>query len=225
MNANSTEATVSNLTNGSNVVVNATLIKQEIQSKVKELTRSTTLEVTLSKYTKSGTNANTSVNDGLTHNQFYGLRVQDEEVSLNRPDVTEVVAVYESLDASSPSLDTITFTSTADVTNNAIVGENFTGTDSNAIARVVTKPSANVLGVVYLTAEKINNGVEVTFAESGIITNVQAITGSFKNITSNFGLDKGQKDHYDYSRQRTKDSTVPSRRLLIVFDLHDSNRR
>ena len=221
LNANSTEATVSNLTNGSNVVVNATLIKQGIQSKVKELTRSTTLEVTLSKYTKSGTNANTSVNDGLTHNQFYGLRVQDEEVSLNRPDVTEVVAVYESLDASTPSLDTITFTSTADVTNNAIIGENFTGTDSNAIARVVTKPSANVLGVVYLTAEKINNGEEVTFAESGIITNVQAITaGSYKNITSNFGLDKGQRDqYYDYSRLvRTKDSTVPSRRLLIVYD-------
>lgn len=221
LNGTSTQAVISNLTNGSNNIVNATLIKEGIQSKVKEFTRSTTLDVNLSKFEKSGTNANSSVNDGLTHNQFYGLRVQDEEISLNRPDVVDVVAVYESLDSNSPTLDTITFTSSADVTNNAVIGENFIGTDSKAIARVVTKPSANVLGVVYLTSEKLNANEQVTFDESNIVTNIQSITaGSYKNITSNFALDKGQRDqYYDYSRLvRTKDSTIPSRRLLVVYD-------
>ena len=221
LNANSTSATLSGLTDGSNVVVNATLIKQGIQSKVKELTRSATLNVNLSKFTRSGSNANSSVNDGLTHNQFYGLRVQDEEISLNVPDVTNVVAVYESFGTSSPTLDTLEFTSTADVTNNAVIGENFVGTDSKAIARVVSKPSANVLGIVYLSPNKFNSNEEVTFEESGIKTNIQTITlGSYKDITNSFGLEKGQKDqYYDYSRiVRTKDSNIPSRRLLIVFD-------
>ena len=221
LNANSTTATLSGLTNGTNVVINATLIKQNIQSKVKELTRSKVLNVNLSKYTKSGTGINTSVADGLAHNQFYGLRVQDEEISLNVPDVTKVVAVYESLDTTAPTLDVFEFTSTADVTNNAVIGENFTGTDSKAIARVVTKPSANRLGIVYLSPQKFNNNEEVTFDESNIVTNIQTIvTGNFKDVTNSFGLDKGQKDqYYDYSRLvRTKDSNVPSRRLLVVYD-------
>jgi len=221
LNANSTTATLSGLTDGSNVVINATLVKQNIQSKVKEFSRSKVLNIDLSKYTKSGTGINTSVGDGLTHNMFYGLRVQDEEISLNVPDVTNVVAVYESLDASAPTLDVFEFTSTADVTNNAVIGENFTGTDSKAIARVVTKPSANRLGIVYLSPQKFNAGEEVTFDESNIVTNIQTIvTGNFKDVTNSFGLDKGQKDqYYDYSRLvRTKDSNIPSRRLLVVYD-------
>ena len=32
----------------------------------------------------------------MTHNAFYNFRVEDEEISLNYPDVAEVVAVYES---------------------------------------------------------------------------------------------------------------------------------
>ena len=221
LNANSTTATLSGLTNGTNVVINATLVKQNIQSRVKELTRSTVLNVNLSKYTKSGTGINTSVADGLAHNQFYGLRVQDEEISLNVPDVTEVVAVYESLNTVAPTLDVFEFTSTADVTNNAVIGENFTGTDSKAIARVVTKPSANRLGIVYLSPQKFNNNEEVTFSESNIVTNIQTIvTGNYKDVTNSFGLDKGQKDqYYDYSRLvRTKGSNIPSRRLLVVYD-------
>ena len=221
LNGDSTTATISGLQNGSNTVANVTLIKQGIQSKVKEFTRSSTLTVNLSKYEKSGTNANSSVNDGLTHNQFYGLRVQDEEISLNFPDVVDVIAVYESLDSNDPSIDTVEFTSTANVTNNAVIGENIVGNDSNAIARVVTKPSANVLGIVYLNTDRFNSGEKVTFQESSIETNIQTITaGSFKDITNSFGLDKGQKDqYYDYSRLvRNKDSNVPSRRLFIVFD-------
>ena len=221
LNANSTTATLSGLTDGSNVVINATLVKRGIQSRVKELSRSKVLNVTLSKYEKSGSNANSSVNDGLTHNQFYGLRVQDEEISLNVPDVTNVVAVYESLNTANPTLDTLEFTSTADVTNNAVIGENFTGTDSKAIARVVTKPSANVLGIVYLSPQKFNSSEEVTFSESNIVTNIQTITpGTFKDITNSFGLDKGQKNqYYDYSRiVRTKDSNVPSKRVMVVYD-------
>ena len=221
LNADSSSATLSGLTDSSDVVVTATLIKNGIQSKVKELTRSTSINVNLSKYRQSGSNANSSVNDGLTFNGFYGLRVQDEDICLNHPDVTNVVSVLESLDSASPTLDTIEFTSTVDVDNNAVIGENFIGSESNAIARVVGKPSANVLSVVYLTPNKLNNNEEVTFDESKIVTNIQAITlGSHKDITNSFILEKGQKDqYYDYSKLiRTPDSNIPSRRLTIIFD-------
>jgi hypothetical protein len=95
LNSATNQVTFSGLTNGSNAVVNATLIKNGIQSKLKQYTRSQTISVNLSKYSQSGSGISSSINDGLTYNQYYGLRVQDEEISLNYPDVVKVLAVYE----------------------------------------------------------------------------------------------------------------------------------
>ena len=53
--------------------------------------------VNLSTLARSGTATSDSINDG-SHNQFYGLRVQDDKISLNVPDVIKVLAVYESTD-------------------------------------------------------------------------------------------------------------------------------
>ena len=145
LNAGTNEVTFRGLTDGNNAVVNATLIKNGIQSKLKQYSRSQTINVNLSKYSQSGSGISSSINDGLTYNQYYGLRVQDEEISLNYPDVVKVLAVYESLNASNPVLDQVEFTSTANVTTNAIIGENIIGNTSKAIARVVTSISTNVL--------------------------------------------------------------------------------
>ena len=103
----------------SNVVVNTTLTKFGVQSKIKEYTRSQKLNVTRSKYAQSGVGVNTTSNDGLSFNTQYGLRVQDEEISLNYPDVAKVIAIYESLGTGNPTLDTLQFTSTASVHTNA----------------------------------------------------------------------------------------------------------
>ena len=78
----------------SNVVVDTTLSKFGIQSKVKQYNRSASLVVSRSKYKQSGVGVNTSNSDGLTYNKYYGVRVQDEEISLNYPDVAKVVSVY-----------------------------------------------------------------------------------------------------------------------------------
>ena len=143
--------TISGLTAGqSNIIVNTTLIKNGVQSKIKQYNRSQTLNVTLSKYTQSGSGISSSIGDGLTYNQYYGLRVQDEEISLNYPDVVKVLSVYESFDSSAPTLDRVQFTSSANVTSNAIIGENILGNTSKAIARVVLKPVTNILEIVYL---------------------------------------------------------------------------
>jgi hypothetical protein len=216
--------TISGLSAGqTNVTVNTTLIKNGIQSKIKEYNRSKTLSVSLSKYSQSGSGISSSIGDGLTYNQYYGLRVQDEEISLNYPDVVKVISVYESFDSSAPTLDQIQFTSSANVSTNAIIGEDILGNSSKAVARIVSKPSTNVLGIVYLNSERLFAGETVVFKDSNITTEIESITpGKYKDITNSYTLDKAQKDqYYDYSRiVRNKDEAEPSKQLLVVFDYY-----
>ena len=79
-----------------------------------------------------------------TTSDIYGTRVQDEEISLNVPDVLRVHAIFESNTTSDPLLPKITLINkSADLTN-AIQGELIIGDDSGATARVVTKTATNV---------------------------------------------------------------------------------
>ena len=215
------QITLSNLTSGKTTSsINATFIKNGVQSKEKQYNRSQTINVIYSKYLESGTGISTSINDGLEYNPYYGLRVQDQEVSLNYPDVSKVLAVYESLNTSNPSLDTLSFSSVLNIGGNAIIGENITGSESGSIARVVTK-STNSVGIIFLNSNRFLNNERVTFEESNIIGQIDFITlGSYNDITNRFKLDKGQKEqYYDYSRiVRNEGETEPSRKLLVVFD-------
>ena len=111
----------------SNVVVNTTLRKNGIQSKIKEYTRSSLNIVNLSTLARSGAATSDSINDGLTYNSFYGLRVQDDQVSLNVPDVSKVLAVYESTNTADPILDRLQFSSISQVDTDAIIGEDISG--------------------------------------------------------------------------------------------------
>ena len=211
------------LPNQTNVVVNVSLLKQTIRSKVKTYNKSQSLNVTLSKYPQSGSGISTSIIDGLTYNQFYGLRVQDEEISLNYPDVANIVGVFESLDESAPVLDRFVFSATASVDTAAIIGENIIGSTSKAIARVVGKPTSNTLSIAYLNTIRFLVGETITFEESNIVTPLQSITnGKYKDITNNFSLDKGQREqYYDYSKLvRNSSAAEPSRQLLVVFDYY-----
>ena len=211
----------------SNIVVNVTLKKNGIQSKIKKFTRSAIEVVNLSKLAQSGSASSISISDGLTYNPYYGLRVQDDQISLNVPDVSKVLVVYESTNTGDPTLDAIEFSSISNVGADAIIGENIIGSDSGTVARVVTNnnstPSSggtNKLGVVYLNQSTFTAGETVAFKESNIISTVQSITlGKYNNVTNNYVLDGGQKnEYYDYSRLiRTTDSE-PSKRLLVVFD-------
>ena len=220
--------TITGLDNGSNAVVNATLKKNGIQSKIKEYTRSALNIVNLSKLTRSGAATSNSINDGLTFNEYFGLRVQDSQISLNVPDVAKVLAVYESTNTADPILDRVKFSSISQVDTDAIIGEDIIGSNSGAVARIVQNSSSsatppiptNNLGIVYLNDQTFVVGETVTFKESGIISNVEQITlGKYKNITNNFTLDKGQRnEYYDYSRLVRVGSQIPERRLLIVYD-------
>jgi hypothetical protein len=212
---------LTSLTNGKTTSsINATFIKNGVQSKQKQFNRSKTINVIYSKYPESGTGVSTSINDGLEYNLYYGLRVQDEEISLNHPDVSRVIAVYESLGTSNPSVDALSFSTILNIGENAIVGENILGSESGCIARIVSK-STNSVGIVYLNSNRFNENESITFQESNIIGEIDFLTpGNYNDITNKFTLDKGQKDqYYDYSRLvRNEGETEPSKRLLVVFD-------
>ena len=222
----SEEISINDIAVNDNKTINVTLTKTKIRSKLKTYNRSQKLNVTRSKLAQSGSVAGGnggSIADGLTFDARYGLRVQDEEISLNYPDVVKFLAVYESTNTSAPVLDKLTFTSTVAVQTNAIIGENIISKDTGVIARVVSSPSNNILEIVYLTSGKFQAGESVEFDESNIKTTIESITiGNYKDITNSFTLDKGQKDqYYDYSKLvRNRNVPEPSAQLLVVFDYY-----
>ena len=67
----------------------------------------------------------------ITQSSVYGVRVEDKEISLNVPDVANVVAVYESKDLSVPTLDRLTFVSGLGLNTNTIVGERILGKEDS----------------------------------------------------------------------------------------------
>jgi hypothetical protein len=222
-----TQITFNGITNGKTTyIVNGTFVKTGIQSKTKVHKKSTLVNVELSKYEQSGSNSGSSINDGLTFNRYYGLRVQDNEICLRYPDVIRVLAVYESLDSSLPTFDRLNFSSLYGVYNNSIVGENITGKTSNSIARIVKKDPLypNSVEIVYLNGNKFQVGEEVSFEQSNITSPIESVSfGRYKNITNIFKLDKGQKNqYYDYSKIiRNSNEQEPTKKLTIVIDHYD----
>ena len=203
--------------NQSDVIVNVTAKKLGIQNKKKEYIRS-------EKITVNGTvsAASTEVS-GLTTSTYFGTRVEDSSISLNLPDIVEIVGVYESLNTSAPTLDSITFPTGLNLDTASILGEKVIGSTSGAVAQVVTRSSTTKVEIAYLNSSKFNVGEIVTFEESNITSVVQIVgNGNFQDITQEYRLDKGQRDQfYDYGRIIKKGSYIPSRQLLVIFNWFD----
>ena len=210
---NNRTITFNGLSSGAKVI-NVTLEKDLINNKTKNVSRSNS--IVINKSSRVGVSTN-----GISPNQFYGLRVDDKEVSLNTPDVFNLVGVFESVNSSDPVLDKLVFVSGLSLNTNTILGEKIKGAESGAIAVVVDRINATTVEIATLTASKFLIGESVTFQESNITTNLQGITkGLFLDVTSNFTLDDGQRDEFaDYSRIVRKDgANIPSRRLRVIFD-------
>ena len=196
-----------------NATVNVTLKKLGVTSKSKDYVRSKQLEVTR-------TSKVNTVENGLTQSDAYGLRIEDEEISLNVPDVVKIISIYESKTNAKPVLDLLTFVSGLSLNTNAIIGEKIKGQDSRAIGQIVSL-SANEVSFVYLNDNQFTIGEIVKFEESSIESILQGVTvGNFVDRTDNFLLDKGHKEQYcDYSKiVRKSSSAIPSKKLLIIYD-------
>ena len=212
--ANNQQVNIKNLANNANVVINVTLEKDIINNKTKNVSRSNSVAIQQTSRVGVAT-------DGLTFNKYYGLRVDDKEISLNTPDVYKIIGVYESVNLADPILDKLVFVSGLALNSNTIKGEKIKGAQSGAIAVLVEATNATTVEIINLTQNKFIVGESITFEESNITTNLQGkIAGLFLDITSNFVLDDGQREEFaDYSRIVRKDgATIPSRRVRVIFD-------
>ena len=211
--ANGNSITFTGLRNSeSNVTVVTTLRKEQVTAKSKEFTRSRQVAVTR-------TNGySTAV--GLTTSKFYGLRIEDQDISLNVPDVVNIRAIYESTNSAAPVLDSLTFATGLALDTNVIVGEKIVGQTSRAIGQVVSRTS-NTVSYVPLNQNQFQVGEQVVFKDSSLdITLQQSTAGSYVDRTTNYILDKGHKNQYcDYSRiVRRNGFAPPSKQLLIICD-------
>jgi Domain of unknown function (DUF4815) len=205
--------------NQSNVTVITTLKKRQVTNKSKDFVKSKQISITRTSgiSTQTGTSAT-----GLTTSKYYGLRVEDNEISLNVPDVVNIRAVYESTNTSIPVLDKLTFATGLSLDTITIIGEKIVGQDSRAVAQVVNK-TASTIEFIPLNENKFQVGENVVFKESSVNAIIQQITpGNYINRTNDYILDKSHKNQYcDYSRIRRKiGSSIPSRQLLIIFDYY-----
>ena len=198
-----------------NVTINATTEKEVVKEKIKEYTRSNQLIVNK---TSAGVSTSTS---GLSTSRYYGLRVEDSEISLNVPDVCNIVTIIESKDETDPTLDKLTFISGLSLDTNVVVGEKIKGSETETVAQVVSIVSSTEITIAYLNTNRFTLGELITFEESNIVTTLQGISlGNGLDITSTYSLDKGQKEqYYDYSKiVRRRNLPAPSKKLLIVYN-------
>jgi hypothetical protein len=190
-------------------------------SKIKKLNKANTLVIDKSKLVSSGIGT-TTLNDALTYSQVYGVRVQDEEICLNVPDVVRVLAVYESSSTSNPSIPKLQLTTFTGPTNNNqdfAIGEQIVGRTSGAVAVIVSRVDTDKLEYVYLNSFEFSVGEVIDGKESNISATISSKIIGSKNITQNYILDDGQRDTiYDYSRIIRKSTAAePTKRLKIVF--------
>ena len=197
-----------------NCAITVTLEKDLIDNKTKNVSRSNSIGITSTSQIGISTN-------GLAPNDYYGFRVQDKEISLNTPDVYNVVGIFESVNLVDPVLDKLVFVSGLSLDTATIKGEKIKGAESGAVAVLAGQTNATTVEIVRLTQNNFEIGESVTFAESNITTNLQGtIAGLYKDITSNFTLDDGHRDEFaDFSRIVRKDgANIPSRRVRVIFD-------
>ena len=164
----------------------------------------------------------TSFNDGLTYSQYYGTRVQDEEISLNVPEVSRVLAIFESNDTNNPDLPTLigVTNATATFTGNVTVGEQFIGGTSGAVARVVVCCAGTSISFVYENQNTFEIGENISLKTSGIFATLTSVLPGDRNLLKNYDLDDGQRFEFaDFSRiVRKPNAEKPTRKLRIIFD-------
>ena len=201
----------------------ATVKNLQPSSKSKKLNKTSSIIISNSKYQGSGIGT-TSFGDGLTFNQSYGTRVQDEEISLGVPDVIKVLAVYESLDDNDPVLPNLelgSFTGPSNNNSDYFIGEIIQGKESGAAGLIIRRINTNSLEYVSINNFSFKKNEIIVGKQSNVESIINEVdpTQSSKNITDNFLLDDGQRPtYYDYSRiVRKSNVSEPLRKLKVVF--------
>jgi len=208
---------------GTSAKLTLTCKRSTITSKVKTVARCSNLVVARSRNAGAGIGS-TTFDDGLDYGDGsfpYGTRVQDENISLNVPDVTRVLGVFESNDANAPTLPSIIASNQSDTfSNNVVVGEQIVGADTGAVARVVDIVSGNQINFVYENDKLFQILESISFQSSGITANISTLIIGDRNVSNDYRLDAGQRPEFcDIARiNRLAGVSEATRQLRIVFD-------
>lgn len=221
------ELTINGLQSNGSARLIATLQKINVKARVKNKNRVNSTVIDKSIYSYSGVNSgvgNTTNNDGLTFGNYaYGTRVQDEELSLNVPEVTKLYAVFESSGIQDPTPPTIilqNISSTSATTSEIVIGEEIVGEQSGNVAICLEKPSSLSVNYVSLNELSFIEGESIRFKESNVTAVINTITAGSNDIKSNFTVDNGQRSTIlDYSRIiRKQNVSSPTRKLKVYFE-------
>ena len=221
------EVTITGLTQTGPVIFTTTCKINQITTRKKFYNRCNSIVIDKSNLISSGI-GKTTLNDGLSFNNAYGTRVQDQEISLNIPDVIKVLAIYESSGIESPRAPRIGLGNLSSSILNAIKGEQIIGSISNSVAYFIEYLSGVEIEYAKANENSFILGEQIIFQESGITANIESETLGDADITKSYTLDSGYREQYlDFSRiVRINKFNIPSKKIRIIFNnytITDSN--
>ena len=220
----STSLQINGLTGGNDTQTKliTTIRKSDVTSKTKIRNVSQDLIINKSSNAASGIGS-TTLNDGLEYGNYpYGLRVQDQEISLNVPDVYQIYGIFESNDTQDPTSPFMTLSQMDGITgttNDLIIGEVLVGRTSGAKAIYLQKLDDTAIYFCYLNDSTFANAEVISFESSSVNAVSANVKLGSQNITTDYKFYNGQKGtFYDYSRIiRRARAARPARKLRIYY--------
>ena len=200
-----------------------TVTYQQLNCKTRKKTYNRCSKITINK-TNSGIN---TVGTELIYSGVYGCRIEDKIISLNVPEVTSIIGIFESSTNSDPELPASNVNILSGSILNLIIGENIIGSDSESVASLIYSDNTNKIKFAYLNQKTFKDGEIITFEESGVTAKISDILVGDRNISNLYLLDNGSRTSYlDFSRiVRNSSSTEPKKKITIIYDHYsiDSN--
>ena len=207
-------------------VLIATLKKPEASPIIKNRVRLEKVIVNKSSLEGSGIGV-TSLNDGLFYGNYpYGTRVQDKEICLLRPDVTNLFAIYESSTngfARIPQLNLSSVESFNGSAEDALLGEEIFGSSSGCLAVLADVLDSNRIEYIPINGKEFEIGEQITFQDTSVFGIIGGIIQGDNNITDKYTLLNGYKNTiYDYSKiVRNSDEISPTKSITIFYEYAD----
>ena len=195
-----------------------TVTYQKLNCKARKKTYNRCSKITINN-TNSGIN---TLGSGLTYNDVYGRRIEDNIISLNVPEVSSIIGIYESSNSNDPTLPSFVVSTISGSISNLIKGEQIVGSETNSVATLIDTDNISKIEFGYLNDKSFKNGETVTFKESGITATIFNINIGDRNILNSYLFDNGNRPSYlDFSRIVRKPSTeAPKRKITIVHNYY-----
>ena len=208
--------------NNIGATLTATLRKTKPKAKAKLKNRVNIIIVDKSKNEGAGIGS-TTLNNGLTFGNYaFGTRVEDQNISLNTPDIIELHGIFESADTANPSAPKMVLSSIngpTNTTSDLIIGEEILSQNGNTIGIVAEKLTSSQIVFIYKNDNTFKEGESVIFRDSNIQAIITTLDSPSFNISSNYTFTVGQKgSFYDYGFITKKpNADTPSKKIIIYF--------